>query len=418
MSRPHHQRVGCVQVPLFPLAARLRSEPELREEAIAIIDGQGDKAKVVAATRRARRAGIRPDMTLAQARLRLPKLIARPRDPECERAAQEALLDVAEGFSPRIENADNGCAYLDLDGLERLYPGERPEQDLGQDLLQTIEQKAGMPARLGIGSSKLTASLAAAQSPSPMVIAPGEEIAFLAPLSLEHLNPRARVLKTLRRWGIGTLGDFAELPEAEVISRLGDIGRELHAVAKGEDPRPLIPRTPPPVFEEGMELEWPLVNLEPFLFVAHAALERLTARMQSQALGCKRLELSMELEDHGRHERSIELPAPTRDVKTLLTLLRLDLEATAPGAPVLAFQLTAHPDRPREAQLSLFGPEALSPDRLGHHPRTPLCPIGKRPRGLPPLGRRPSPGALLSSCPMRHRHRPRSVLPNARIGVY
>ncbi len=397
----HGNRVGCVQVPLFPLAARLRSEPELREEAVAIIDGQGDKALIVAATRRARRAGIRPDMTLTQARIRLPKLIARPRDPECERAAQEALLDVTEGFSPRIEDAGNGRAYLDLDGLERLYAGERPEHDLGQDLLRVVEQQAGMPARLGIASSKLSASLAAAQSPSPMVVAPGKEIAFLAPLPLDHLNPRAQVLKTLRRWGIGTLGDFANLPEAEVISRLGEVGRELHAVARGEDPRPLVPRTPPPVFQEGMELEWPLVNLEPFLFVAHAALERLTARMQGQALGCKRLELSMELEDHGRHERSIELPAPTRDVKTLLTLLRLDLEATSPGAPVLAFQLTAHPDRPREAQLSLFGPEALSPDRLATTLGRLFALLGKDRVGSPRLvdGHRPERFALVPYAP-------------------
>ena len=58
------------------------------------------------------------------------------------------------------------------------------------------------------------------------------------------------------------------------------------------------------------------------------------------------------------------MPAPTRDVKTLLTLLRLHLEAQPPEAPILAFELIAHPDRPRQAQLTLFGPEVLSPDKL------------------------------------------------------
>ncbi|HET8796596.1 MAG TPA: hypothetical protein VFO89_02850, partial [Thermoanaerobaculia bacterium] len=55
---------------------------------------------------------------------------------------------------------------------------------------------------------------------------------------------------------------------------------------------------------------------------------------------------------------------PTRDVKTMLTLLRLDLEKTPPGAPVTGFTIVAHPDRPRRAQLSLFGPAALSPEKL------------------------------------------------------
>jgi len=72
----------------------------------------------------------------------------------------------------------------------------------------------------------------------------------------------------------------------------------------------------------------------------------------------------MSLEPDGYHARAIELPAPTRDVKTMLTLIRLELEKTPPGAPVSGFSIVAHSDRPRRAQLSLFGPSALSPEKL------------------------------------------------------
>ena len=44
--------------------------------------------------------------------------------------------------------------------------------------------------------------------------------------------------------------------------------------------------------------------------------------------------------------------------------MRLELEKRSPGASIVGFRFTAHPDRPRETQLSLFGPAALSPDRL------------------------------------------------------
>jgi protein ImuB len=44
--------------------------------------------------------------------------------------------------------------------------------------------------------------------------------------------------------------------------------------------------------------------------------------------------------------------------------MRLELEARPPGAAVAGFTFSAHPDAPRRAQLSLFGPAALSPDRL------------------------------------------------------
>ena len=107
-------RIACLFVPMFALAARLRSEPELLSEAVAIVEGSGSNAHVVAATRRARTKGVRTGHSLAQARSILPKLIARGRDAACEQTAHEALLEVAETFSPRIEDAGDGVVFFDV----------------------------------------------------------------------------------------------------------------------------------------------------------------------------------------------------------------------------------------------------------------------------------------------------------------
>jgi protein ImuB len=411
--------IACIFIPLFPLAARLRSEPELKEEAVVICEGNGTAARVSSATRKARKVGIEPGMTLPQARARLPKLIARGRDAACERTAQQTLLEVAESFSPRVEDAGEGVVYVDLEGHPGLRGRPSPQPDnaalrtafptagglpsvvgsltgrgglldgglskesplppaggegrvrgacdallsLARDLLRAVE-KAGLPGRVGVAASKLSARVAAGLPESPTVVPEGEEQSFLAPLPLARLAPEWETAALLDRWGLRTIGDFAKLPEGEVASRLGEGGRALHASARGIDPRPLEPYLSPPAFSEGMELEWPLASLEPFLFVAHAALTRLVGRLESQALACTRLETVLALDPNGHDTRSIQLPAPTRDVKTLLTLLRLDLEARPPGAAVAGFTFSAHPDQPRRAQLTLFGPAALSPDRL------------------------------------------------------
>jgi protein ImuB len=356
-------RIACLYLPLFPLAARLRSEPELTREALAVVAGNGNAARVVAATRLARAAGLRPGLTLPQARALCPKLVARPRDADCEQAAQEALLEVAESFSPRVEDAGEGVAYLDADGLERHYPAPSPELEMGRALMNAAEA-AGLPARVGIASSKLAARVASGFPDPPVIVPAGEEPAFLAPLPLQRLAPEVGIAETLERWGVHSVGDFARLPSSRIASRLGRLGRELHSTARGIDPRPLMPREPPPAFHEGMSLEWPLVALEPFLFVGRAALDRLCQRLEARGFACLRLELALCLEPDGFQSRSIDLPAPTRDVKTLLTLVRLELEARPPGAPVAGFTFIAHPDHPREAQLTLYGPAALSPDKL------------------------------------------------------
>lgn len=392
-------RIACFYVPMFPLAARLRSEPDLLQEAIAIVDGNGNNAHIVAATRRARAKGIRPGMSLAQARSILPKLIARARDTECERTAQEALFEVAETFSPRVEDAGEGLLYVDVTGMDRHYrlagglsaslenrqpttDNASPESNLARAAMQAAEE-IGLPARVGIAASKLAARVAAELPKSPTVVEAGKELEFLAPLPLERLTPELDAATTLKRWGITSAGELAGLPESEVASRLGELGRELHYAARGIDPRPLIPRVLPPEFREGMELEWPLVALEPFLFIASAALDRLSKRMEIQGFACKRLELTMNLEPDGFHARAIDLPAPTRDVKTMLTLLRLELEKTPPGAPVIGFTLVAHPDRPRRAQLSLFGPAALSPEKLATTIARLISLLGEERVGMP-----------------------------------
>ena len=395
-------RLACLRVPLFSLAARLRCEPELLSEAVVVLEGKGTSARVTAASRRARKGGIRPGMTLAQARALLPRLLTRPRDPETETTAQEALLEVADTVSPRVEDGGEGLAYLDLDGCTARFGAGDPEAELARFLVREAEA-AGLPARVGIGGTKLAAEVASTVTPTPRVVPPGEDSAFLSPLPLSRLDPELEIAETLRLWGLRSIGDFARLPPSQISSRLGESGRRLHGRARGIDSRPLVARCPPSEFREGMSLEWPLVSLEPFLFSARSSLERLCQRLERAGLACARLELGLQLEPDGFHERSFTLPAPTREAKTLLTILRLELEKDPPGAPVAGFRLAAVPDRPRSAQLTLFGPPEIPPDRLAttlarlfalldrDRVGAPVCPDGHRPERFGIAAYRPPP---------------------------
>jgi protein ImuB len=60
----------------------------------------------------------------------------------------------------------------------------------------------------------------------------------------------------------------------------------------------------------------------------------------------------------------LRLPAPTRDSKLLLNLLRLSLAAHPPQAPIVKAAVTARAARPRSAQGGLFVPPAPDAQRL------------------------------------------------------
>jgi len=353
-------RLACLYVPLFPLAARLRSEPDLMGGAVAVCEGNGSAARVVAAALMARQAGVRVGMTLAQARSVLPDLIARGRDPVCERSAHEALLEVGWRLSPRVEEAADNLVVADVGGMERLF---EDEAHLGQSAIRAA-RSLDLRVRVGIAATKLAARIAARLPATPVVVREGDEARFLAPLPLGHLALDGRLLTTLRRWGIGTIGELAALPADRVASRLGLAGSEAHQAARGLDPRPLVPHQPSPALSEGLELEWPVVTVEPLLAAIRQSLERMHERLAQLDLACSMLELELGLEPEGVVRRAIRLPSPTRDVAAMLGLIRLELESDPPQAPVAAFLCTLHPAQPRRGQLTLFGPAEIHPERL------------------------------------------------------
>ena len=83
-----------------------------------------------------------------------------------------------------------------------------------------------------------------------------------------------------------------------------------------------------------------------------------------RGLICGDLRLSLRLATRGRDERTVTVAAPSNDVKALLTLVRLQLEAHPPAAAIEAVRVAAVPERLRAAQLDLFRPSGPAPARL------------------------------------------------------
>lgn len=353
-------RLACLYVPAFPLAAALRAEPALCGEPVVILDGAGARAAIVAVADAAVRRGVSPGISAAQAQAIFADLILRQVSADTRRAAQAALMDVAYSFSPRIEEAGEGEVYLDVTGTQALFASEA---QLAHVLAVRAEQ-VGVAAQVGVAGSKIAAQLAARHGGGVTVIPPNEEWAYLAPLPLSWLRPSPTLSATLARWGLRGIGELTALPASAVATRLGAEGLALARRARGEDEQPLVARVAPLQFEESLALDYGIETLAPLTFVLRGLLERLTARLAVRGLVCGDLCLALGLTTRAHEARTVAVAAPSNEVKALLTLLRLQLEAQPPPAPVTTIRLNAVPERLRAMQLDLFRPNGPAPEQL------------------------------------------------------
>jgi protein ImuB len=355
-------RIACLLVPDLPVAAACRADPDLAGLPLALTEGRGPHVPIVAVSAAARARGVRAGRhTAAQGRAIAAELVVRPRDVAAERSAALALAEVAGSLASRVEVAADGAVFLDAAGAAQLVD---TEAGLATALVARAA-RVGLAARAGIGASMTVARLAALHAPDGVEVVPaGTECGFLAPLPLACLAPDATVMATLERWGIRRLGDLARLPVAEVATRLGPAGAALVRAARGEDERPLMPQPLTGLVEEALGLEYALDTLEPLLFVLRGLLERAVARVGLDGVGCARLGLTLGLEDRSRDARDLALAAPTRDVRTILACLRVELEARPPRAAIASVAVTAVPARIRATQLGLFVPPGPAPEQL------------------------------------------------------
>ena len=307
----------------------------------------------------------------------------------CIHAPGIAASGIPRHFSPRVEAIDPATVVMDLSGMERLlgFPA---------DIAAAMARQAGPSARIAIASNRSAAVHAARGFDGVTVIAPGEEAARLAPLSIERLDAADDVRTVLTGWGVYTFGQLAALPEAGVAARLGPEGVRLRKLARGVPGIPLKPDLEAPSFADRMELEHPVELLEPLAFILSRQLHTLCGRLASYGLSALELHLELTLAAAGSppHRRAIRLPVPMRNPIAFLKLLQLDLDAHPPAAAVTAVALRLEPAKPRAAQEGLFLPPSPEPEKLELTLQRISALVGRENVGSPVLVDTHRPGAF------------------------
>jgi DNA polymerase-4 len=239
--RPEWNRtILHVDLDAFFAAVEQRDRPELRGKPV-IVGGGGpnDRGVVSTASYEARVFGVHSAMSLREAGRRCPNGIFLPVDGAKYQAASKDVLAVLRRFTPLVEPISIDEAFLDVTGSRVLFgDGEA----IGRRIKDEVKGSVDLTISVGVATTKLIAKIASdlGKPDGLVVVEPGDEATFLAPLEIRRLwGVGEKSAAALREYGVRTIGDLADLPEDLLVRRFGKHGGALAHRARGIDDDPV-----------------------------------------------------------------------------------------------------------------------------------------------------------------------------------
>ncbi len=263
------------------------------------------------------------------------------RGAEADARPFERILDALDDLSPRVEAVDVGVALVDITGLEPMWG---PERRIAARAVMLARSVAPLPTRCGIGDNRWLASLAArlarferSEAPAALRSLERSELADL-PLTLLPADPAMRQRFAL--FGLTRMHQLATLPRSAVGSQFGVTGERLQALARGHDPRPIVPRRRPERVEASVSFEMPLDGIGAVGLTLRRLAAELCDRLRVRHLAPGRAVLRLVLEDAPGLRVAQPFPQPALEPDWIARLLLSRLEAT----------VRARSHRPSEAE--------------------------------------------------------------------
>ncbi len=229
-----------VDMDAFYAAVEERDRPELRGKPVIIgADPKGGTGRGVVSTASyaARKFGVVSAMPISTAYRLCPQGIFISPDMAKYSAVSKEIRTVFEAFTDLVEPISVDEAFLDVTASVRLF-GDG--QTIARRIKAQIREQTKLTASVGVATAKLIAKIASdLEKPDGLVVVlPGTERAFLAPLPVRRLwGVGPKMEERLARLGIHTVGQLAD---AKGTRLLGTHGLDLQRLARGEDDRPVV----------------------------------------------------------------------------------------------------------------------------------------------------------------------------------
>ena len=350
-----------VDMDAFYASVEQRDDPQLRGKAVAV-GGNARRGVVLAASYEARPFGVRSAMPMARALRLCPRLIVVPPDFSKYSAASDQVFDVFHSFTPEVEGLSLDEAFLDVTRSQALLGPPRAQ---AAAIKARIRERTQLTASIGIAEVKFAAKIASdlCKPDGLLEVPPGHVRDFLAPLPASRLwgvGPRTE--EHLKRLGLLRIGNVAGADPAYLEAQLGSMGRWLHDLANGIDPRAVEPDAAAKsigaeeTFDDDLEGE----DLLPFI---HEQALRVGARLRRAGIQARSVHLKIKYADFRIVTRQETLASPTDDSSEIFRVAAR-LLGKVEAHPVRLTGVHAADLSTGGSQLGLFDAERKKRDRL------------------------------------------------------
>ncbi len=214
-------------------------DPAIRGKAIIVGADPHGRGVVAAASYEARRYGVHSALPIGRAARLCPQAVfLRPRHKLYSEYSHQVMA-LLEEYTPLVEQVSIDEAFMDVTGSRLLFG---PAEEIGHAIQRRILDELGLPCTVGIATNKLVAKVASelGKPRGLVVVAPGGESEFLAPLPVERLwGVGPKTAQRLHAQGVRTIGELAALRPQLLRAQFGKMGEHLHQRASGIDPSPV-----------------------------------------------------------------------------------------------------------------------------------------------------------------------------------
>lgn len=205
--------------------------PELNGKPV-VIGGQSNRGVVSSCSYEARKYGVHSAMPIVKARQLCPDAIftSSTRGVYAEYSAM--VTQIIADRVPLFEKSSIDEFYLDLSGMEKFFGCWK----FATELRKTIMQETGLPISFGLSQNKTVSKIATGEAKpnNQMQILPGQEAAFLAPLSIQKIPMVGkRSYERLRQMGFERIADIQKSSPEVLEKYFGKNGLLLWSKAHG-----------------------------------------------------------------------------------------------------------------------------------------------------------------------------------------